>query len=332
MPELLARMPLDDLDTFIPLEEHPMTVDAELVVTRGQLAGQLKAHRTAAQISQIQVATSLGWSPVKIARIENAKTKPSVTDVRALLTTYGVTDKDEVENAVVIATVNRRHPRNTTYNDAITADYRNYLGFEAAATEICLYSSELVPDILRTEAYAQSVTRVLGEPALNQSEANAALRAQLRRERAAYLLGPDGPAMHIILDEMVFYRPVGNEEQSPDHAYDEVTTVIRGLQRLNLAGWSKTAGIHLNPRVAVQIAPPTLGPLCTNRGPLSVLSTNEQSAAAAHTEWSDGEISWFGGSDRPRGYQHDFAVLSSKTPPPEKTNAILDSILARLPI
>jgi hypothetical protein len=202
--------------------------------------------------------------------------------------------------------------------------------YEAAATELDVYNSSWVPDFLSTTAYAQSLENTFAQFKSHPDEAQMALRAQLRRDRAAYLLGPDGPGLRIIIDEMVFYRPIGGEQRPPEERYNEVTAIIRGLQRLNSVGKNdQPAESQLNPNVSVQIAPALIWALPRGGYPFSVVSTDGQ-PVAVHTDWSGGETNWFSDTEVPNEYQADFADLSRRIPDTAKTNAILDDVLTAI--
>ena len=65
-----------------------------------RLRGELRQQRDARQLTQKEVAEALDWSPSKLIRIERGPVGISVTDVRALLQHYGVTDISRVEALV----------------------------------------------------------------------------------------------------------------------------------------------------------------------------------------------------------------------------------------
>jgi transcriptional regulator with XRE-family HTH domain len=328
---MLEQMPFDNLDEFAAPDYHPIAPDGQTaVVTIGQLAEQLKGYREAAERTQSQIATALDWSASKVARVEAGTVRPSVADVKAMLAVCRVTEEDKIEAASAMARANRK-PRDTTYKNVISPDHWHYLEYEAAAKELSVYSAILVPDFLCTEAYAQSVRRTFSTS--DQDEAHIALQSRLRRERAAYLLGPNGPALRIILDQMVFYHPISNEQSPADRRYDEVAAIIRGLQRLNTAGRTKApaADSHLNPKVSVQIVPAHANLLPGEGSPFSIVSVHGK-PVAANLGIFDREVNWHGpgASDKIQSHQAVFDTLSSRIPSREHTNHNLDIILTAM--
>ncbi len=75
---------------------------------RRQLLAELRHLRPPHIVTQRQVADALDWSPSKVTRIENGSVSLSVTDLRALLAYYGVTDPEVVDGLVDLARRSRR--------------------------------------------------------------------------------------------------------------------------------------------------------------------------------------------------------------------------------
>jgi hypothetical protein len=315
------HMPLDNLDTFEGAPHHP--IEPGVALSRQLLSGQLKARRLAAGLTQGEVALHTAWSTSKIIRMESGETGASFVDTAALLDLYGLADGPDKDTLLEAARSNKRQAhRDKMYADIVSGNDRRYFQHEASATSITVYDATLVPDFLRTEAYAQSLTTHASIPTPpDQDEGRAALRAQLRRERAAYLLGPGGPAIRIIIDEGVFWRPIGNEGQQPEHLYDEVATVIGGLQCLNA---NQGEDAHINPNVTVQVAPFTMKSLIAQGRPFSILSLPGL-PGTVQAGWPLQTTS-FGDAQRAERYQGMFDRLSETINGPEDTNGILNAI------
>ncbi|HSX43326.1 MAG TPA: Scr1 family TA system antitoxin-like transcriptional regulator [Candidatus Saccharimonadales bacterium] len=324
------QMPADNLDVVTPTA-HPLAPEGYITtVALEQFGRQLREYRLSSDMTVKQLSGEIDWSVSKISRLEAGQTRPPVSDVWAYLITCGITDKDTIGSVSETARRNRKAPIDNTYAAVLTPTHRRFLEHEAAATELDVYDSTLVPDFLRTEAYAQSVESAFTGHASRQDEAQTVLYAQLRRNRAAYLLGPGGPGLRIIIDELVFYRPIGSEGRSPEHRYDEVSAIIRGLQHLNTYGrHTKPTEKELNPTVSIQVAPPAIDMLPRGGYPFS-LASSQGRPMAVHTEWTGGGTSWFDDSDQPEEYRADFDSLSQRIPGAEHTNAILDDIQTTL--
>jgi transcriptional regulator with XRE-family HTH domain len=323
------QMPLDNLDAFVPRQHHPMAPDGEVAAVQiSQLGEQLRDFRVGADLTQEQVAEAFGWSQAKVARIEKAHVRPSGSDVRALLYQYGITDPAQVQALASQAVKNKKTARTTAYSEVISPNYRKHLEFEASADLLTLYDASMVPAPFRTEAYARRYEEVFNRM-LRLTETQMALRAQLRRQQAAHLLGKYAPAMHVMVDEAVFWRPVGNEGQGAEHAYDEMRAIIRGLKRLHLAGRNqRPEDSHLNQNITVQVASPSsIHTLVKNGLPFSITGTGDQPVTSMCTEWSHGQTVWLGTSDSAAERLAAFQGASRILPGPDQTTNVLDRIL-----
>src|SRR3954454_7776283 len=75
-----------------------MTAHQDPAALRRRLQRELRRYRSEAQMTQRDVAVAMDWSPSKLIRIESGQVAVSITDLRALLQHYGVTDAAVVEN------------------------------------------------------------------------------------------------------------------------------------------------------------------------------------------------------------------------------------------
>jgi hypothetical protein len=328
MPE---RMPIDNLDAFAVVS-HPLAPEGTITAVEIEaFAKQLQGYRNSRvnALTQREISDKAGWSLSKTNRIEMGQIRPAPSDVLALMIYSGVTDPNEIDAMVTTARANRTAKIDKTYDPVLSTSYRRYLEHEAGATDLAVYDSTLVPDFLRTTAYTASVDRAFARLAPHKNTDLANLRSQLHRERAAYLLGPNGPGLRIILDELIFYRPIGNEDQPPEHRYDEVSTIIQGFKRLHNQDVLRPPFENrwLNPNITIQIIPPSTNLLPYGGYPFGIVS-NQGQPTAVHTEWTGNETNWFADSPKPQEYQDEFDSLSSTIPAAEHTLAILDGIAA----
>ncbi len=72
-------------------------LDADPMYLRKRLSAQLRAARKEAGYSQPEVAEEMVWSLSKVMRLESGRTKISVTDLRALIDFYGVSEEAGAE-------------------------------------------------------------------------------------------------------------------------------------------------------------------------------------------------------------------------------------------
>jgi len=172
---------------------------------RRQLLAELRRLRPAHVVTQKQVADALDWSPSKVTRIENGSVSLSVTDLRALLAYYGVTDSGVVNGLVDLARRSRRaRSPFAAFGDVFSPDALRFFDYEHSATWIGSIELLVVPGLLQTEHYARTVMGVHGVGAERVERF-----VSSRRVRQAVLDRPDPPTLSFILDESVLLRAIG---------------------------------------------------------------------------------------------------------------------------
>ena len=128
---------------------------------RRQLLAELRRLRPPHIVTQKQVADALDWSPSKVTRIENGSVSLSVTDLRALLAYYGVTDPEVVDGLVDLARRSRRaRSPFAAFGDVFSPDALRFFDYEHSATWIGSIELLVVPGLLQTEDYARAVMGV----------------------------------------------------------------------------------------------------------------------------------------------------------------------------
>jgi len=173
-------------------------------VERRRVRLALRGFRNEAGLNQPEVASALSWSPSKVIRIEGGSVGVSVTDLRALLDLYRVTD-DEVRRQLEEATrESRKPPWWSPYRDVVNPQFAVYLGFESVADELFAYDPTFVPGLLQTEAYTCALLRG------RHSEERSAAIVALRRERQDRVLHEStGPKLRFLVDEAALRRWIG---------------------------------------------------------------------------------------------------------------------------
>jgi transcriptional regulator with XRE-family HTH domain len=167
---------------------------------------EIREAREALQLTQKDVAEALDWSVSKLIRIENGSVGLSITDLKALLLHYGITDRDRVETYVAMAKAGRQPGWWNKYKHASSPEFLKFLGLESAAVIIRQYQLHLIPGLLQVPEYTRSlVAKDTGD--LEVQERRIKLRAE-RQERLK-----DTELEHFfILDESVLRRRVTDVE------------------------------------------------------------------------------------------------------------------------
>jgi transcriptional regulator with XRE-family HTH domain len=175
-------------------------------VLRIILGGQLRRLRESRGITAQGAARAIRGSESKISRIERGCNAIREVDVADLLKFYGVTDPDEREQLLVLASQANQPGWWHRYNDILPDRFDSYVGLEEAASVIHTYEAQLIPDLLQTEAYACAVLPLNGQFA---SGDDIERHVELRMARQRLLTAPDAPRLWAVLDEAVLRRPFG---------------------------------------------------------------------------------------------------------------------------
>lgn len=211
----------------------PRDVDPSL--NRRRLRIALRRAREAAEQSQGQAAHALDWSLSKIMRIEQGTVSLSVTDLRALLQQYEVTDQETGAELEAAARGSKGPSWWAKYNDVIGPQFSQYLGYESAAASFRTYNPIIVPGLLQTDEYAMALLT----PRLDEAQARKIVELRTARQERA-LEGEDPPFTFFIVDEAALHRQVGGPR----------------VQRAQL---QRLIDISARPKVSLQVLPFTAG-------------------------------------------------------------------------
>jgi transcriptional regulator with XRE-family HTH domain len=172
-----------------------------------RLRSVLRRERDKLQLTQKDVADALDWSPSKLIRIENGTVGISITDLKALLLNYKVTDESRVDELVAMARAGKEPAWWHEYRDYFPQQFLTFLGLESSAVRLRQAQCLGVPGILQTRDYAHAmvVSRGVAEP--ERIERGVAVRLQRQK-----LLEPGGPESFFVLDESVLRRQIGSRE------------------------------------------------------------------------------------------------------------------------
>jgi transcriptional regulator with XRE-family HTH domain len=190
------------------------------VVDKHLLAKELRQLREDNKMTQQQVAEKLKWSREKVGRIETASSSVSHADLRLLLAQYGVADQDSIDDFERRAASAQR-PGWNEFKGLLPARYLTYLGFEEIATTMRQYHLSLIPGLLQTRNYMREVLTQVSE--ISPRDVRRLIEARTRRQEI--LTTEPRPEFKIIIDEAVFYRPVGGSRVWRDQ--------LEHLQKIN---------------------------------------------------------------------------------------------------
>jgi transcriptional regulator with XRE-family HTH domain len=269
-----------------------------------RLRSELRQERDRLQLTQKDVADALDWSPSKLIRIENGTVGISITDLKALLLNYKVTDEDRVEELVAMARAGKEQAWWHKYRDNYSKQFLTFLGLESSAIRLRQFQSLAVPGILQTRDYARVlVSRGLAD--FEQIENGVAVRLQRQK-----LLEPGGPESFFILDESVLRRQVGSLQIMRDQ-----------LNRLK--------DLAALPNVTIQVVPFTAGRHRGLLGSFEIFELSEQEddyALLLEQPYKDVLIE--DSSEETREYVVIFRELEKIALSEDETVKFIDKVLA----
>lgn len=258
-------------------------------------------------LTQKEVAEALDWSTSKVIRIENGSVGLSVTDLRALLQQYRITDDAEVERLV-------RGVRASKTAGAWWQAYRNtspphfitFLGLEASAIRIRQFQGLLFPGLLQTAAYARVLTAI---NSTTEEQANRGVEIRLKRQE---LIAEDGPELFFIIDESVLHRVIG-----------DVAVMREQLLRI------KEAAEH--PKVVIRIMPFSAGAHAGMKGSFEIFElSDEPDDYALLLDRPDRDVLYPDPSEETREFVNIFFELEKIALPASETPRVIDARLREL--
>ncbi|MCW6005403.1 helix-turn-helix domain-containing protein [Micromonospora sp. CPCC 205371] len=157
------------------------------------------------------VSAYLGVEFSTLARYERAEWPFQLHHVGPLLDVYGVYDEADRRQLNGLAANAWRADiwyRSWAKPDPMQGPVPDRWWVHQRAQKICVYSPTIVPELLQTEAYAEQI--------FTDSHTGPSREEQWRKHRhgltertKAITANPDGPSLHVVLDENVLRKPIG---------------------------------------------------------------------------------------------------------------------------
>jgi transcriptional regulator with XRE-family HTH domain len=170
-----------------------------------RLRGRLRQARVALKLTQRDVADALDWSTSKLIRIENGSVGISVTDLKALLLHYEITDKADVDSLVEMARVSKRSEWWQEYRHEVGQQFLKFVGIEASAIRIRQYQNLLFPGLLQSPEYIKNLVTIG-----SRNEKHAQVLYEIRLRRQELITIEHAPESFFIVDESVLHRQIGD--------------------------------------------------------------------------------------------------------------------------
>ena len=257
-------------------------------------------------MTQRQAAEALEWSLSKMIRIEAGINSVSVTDLRAMLQLYKVTDNRVIDSLTAAARVGRAPAWWSRYRDAVSSQFAQYLGDEGSASSIQVFHPHLIPGLLQIEGYTREL---LG--AYTPDELTHRL-VEMRLERQDNLFEqPNPPELEFIFGEEALYRMIGGPH------------VMRKQLRHLL-------DINARQTISVKIVPFSAGAHPGLGGPFILLGFNDSGDDLLFVEGPSGDLVTRDDKEMVvRSIEH-FDVLRHLAFPDDDAISLLDELIAKL--
>lgn len=269
---------------------------------RRRLKAELRRARDAAGLTQREVAEHLVWSLSKVIRIETGAVGISVTDLKAMLQLYGVTDKQLIKELSDAASGSKGPSWWSRYRDVLSLQFALYLGHEASASSIRVFHPFLIPGLLQTDEYALALVRV------HHGLVEARRIVDLRMQRQKNLLGhAQSPHVAFIVGEEALYRQIGGpaaRRQQLEHLRNFSNQTAEDLQILPF-----NAGAH----------PGLLGPFI-------LLSFSGSAEDILFVEGINGDLVSRDDQDQIAKFTEYFEVMRGSALTSEDTKALLTQL------
>ncbi|WP_433179713.1 helix-turn-helix domain-containing protein [Actinoallomurus sp. CA-150999] len=207
------------------------------LVLRRRLAGELRALRLQAGLSQEAVAEYLDASAYKIVRIENAQSSIGISDLRQLLALYKV-DAETRDRLIDLGrNARKRGGWWSSYRDVLPGPY---VQLEAEASLIRNYQPSIVPGLLQTAEYTRAVI-LASNHTITPEEIDRRITVRMKRQER--LRDTEAPLeLHALVDEAALHRPGGDGEAMT--AQLEALIDAATLPSVDLRILPYVAGIH----------------------------------------------------------------------------------------
>ncbi len=287
-----------------------MTGNDSPAVARRRLRLALRKARDDQGLTQGQVADALDWSLSKVIRIEKGDVAISITDLRALADLLQVDEPDVVQQMIADARTSRRRgwwdePR---FREHLSAATLQLLQFEGEATAIRTLQPLMIPGILQTRAYAETILDAWKDEIVSSDDWQARLEARIQRADHVFHR-PDPPLFLAIVDESAVTRQLGGAR-----VMSEQLSAVQAVAQL--------------PTVSIRVLPFTSG-IAPTHGSFTILDLGDEENAILYREsTSSDEI--VHASDLVRRHRLMFERLWDMSLSPEASGRLIEAHKARM--
>lgn len=173
---------------------------------RRKLVKELIAARQAVGMNASQLAAEIDLKPSAVSKIEKGTQGLTVRNIKAYARVTGLSKAKTEELLLLAANDDTYYDWLVEFSEDIPDWFALYPELEQDATQIRMYSSELVPGLAQTSEYAEAIVKA-GYPDISDEELQRLV--ELRETRQLLVDRQDPPNLHYVLNEAVVRRQVG---------------------------------------------------------------------------------------------------------------------------
>ncbi|MEU2118660.1 helix-turn-helix transcriptional regulator [Streptomyces sp. NPDC016459] len=176
---------------------------------REELAGRLRAIRREAGLTGRELAVRCGWSESKSSRIENAKTPPADSDIRAWCRACDADDRVPDLVAANRQSVSAHVQWRSLQRSGLRRVQESTESLYQRTRVFRVYVSDVIPGFLQTPGYASALLSSIAEFRGTPNDVSDAVAARIRRNS---VLNNGAHRFSFVLEESVLrYRLCGAE-------------------------------------------------------------------------------------------------------------------------
>lgn len=205
---------------------------------RRKLGKELQSAREQLKMTTRQLATEVGLQAGTISKIENAKQAILIRNVKLIGRELGMS-KAKLDSLVLLAANDDTEDWLVEFRSDIPNWFGTYADLEPESAEIWSYTSELVHGLAQTPQYAEAIIQASFPDVSNEQLRRT---VELRQARQAMLDRDDPPRLHLLLNEAVVRRTVGNETIMREQVRHLVTLADRSHITVQILPFA--AGAH----------------------------------------------------------------------------------------
>jgi transcriptional regulator with XRE-family HTH domain len=272
---------------------------------RRRLGLELRRRREALNLKQREAAEQLEWSLSKLIRVESGAHGVSVSDLKAMIEVYRISDQSQIDALMAAARSSRGQAWWSRYREALSPTYARYLGYEASAGSFRIFHPVLVPGLLQTEEYATELLKLLPDQKV------ARLLVELRMERQKRLFSQPGLSFTFVAGEEALYRQIGGRQ-------------VMQRQLAHLASLADRG------RAELRVVPFDVGVYAGLNGPLILLGLAESGEDVSYVESVAGEQLIRDDPETIAKHGEYFESMIDVALPPERGQALLRERVGQL--